>query len=385
MAMPNGVTNANSKGGETPARLGAAPLPVEHGVLSDSRAWRRAPHLDNSWGARRKPMLWVLLFIAGLLVLLAGVMSLILRGPRLANSMLASLGLVVLIAGAGGVILKPRLPAIAIAALPVPLPVAAEPEPIAPTPTPEPVAVSKPQPPAVPSPALPKSVAASKDESQLAPAKLPEPLSVTTTTVVGTETDPLSEPAGAQPPQAAAATAPQPAPAPAAPAAPTEAQKLAALAPQQPKDEAGFTKAVSDARTAYDKAGDDDRVSLQSTRAAGICAAVKKPDVQGWVGALKEIDRDPGGRTIIAIQLPDGTLVKTWNNAMSDIDDKTLILAGTPLAAAVGKLAIGDTIRFSGNFFSDEPDCYRSSRLSLDQSMSEPSFLFRFTALEKLG
>ncbi len=332
-------------------------------------------------------MLWVLLFIAGLLVLLAGVMSLILRGPRLANTMLATLGLVVLVAGAGGVILKPRLQGLAIAALPVPVAVAPEPAEV--TPAPEAAPTPRPQPaesaaPATPAPApAPPSASASKDESQLAPAKLPEPLSVTTTTVVGTETDPLSEPAGGPQPAAAPAAAP-PAPAPVAPAQPTEAQKLAALAPQQPKDETGFTKAVSDARTAYDKAGDDDRASLQSSRAAAICAAVKKPDVQSWVGAVKEIDRDPGGRTIVSIALPDGTLVKTWNNAMSDIEDKTLILAGTPLAAAVGKLAVGDPVRFSGNFFADEPDCYRSSRLSLDQSMTEPSFLFRFTALEKI-
>ncbi len=329
-------------------------------------------------------MLWVLLFIAGLLVLLAGVMSLILRGPRLANSLLASLGLVLLVAGAGGVILKPRLPGVEIAVLPARPAVVTEPEPAAPMA--EPAAEPAPQPVVAPPQPAPSAAQGAKDESQLAPAKLPAPVSVTTTTVVGTETDPLAEPGaaapqpGATPPPAAAPAEP----APIVPPPPTDADKLAALAPQQPKDEAAFTKAVGDARTAYDKAGDDDRASLQSSRAAAICAAVKKPDVKGWVGAVKEVDRDPGGRTILSIALPDGTLVKTWNNAMSDIDDKTLILAGTPLAAAVGKLAVGDPVRFSGTFFSDEPDCYRSSRLSLDQSMTEPSFLFRFTDFDKL-
>ncbi len=323
-------------------------------------------------------MLWVLLFIVGLLVLLAGVMSLILRGPRLANSLLASLGLVLLVAGAGGVILKPRLPGVEIAVLPV-RPAVTEPEPVAPIA--EPAATPAPDPVIVPPAPEPSAAQGSKDESQLAPAKLPAPVSVTTTTVVGTETDPLAAPQpGAAPPPAAAPAEP----APIVPPPPTDADKLAALAPQQPRDEAAFTKAVSDARTAYDKAGDDDRASLQSSRAAAICAAVKKPDVKGWVGAVKEVDRDPGGRTILSIALPDGTLVKTWNNAMSDIEDKTLILAGTPLAAAVGKLAVGDPVRFSGTFFSDEPDCYRSSRLSLDQSMTEPSFLFRFTDFDKL-
>lgn len=331
-------------------------------------------------------MLWVLLFIAGLMILLAGVMSLILKGPRLANSLLASLGAVVLVAGAGGVIFKPRLPAFEVASLPLPSPEIPAPEPQPdPDPPAAPPTIAPNEPAPAPPPAASPAPASSKDESQLAPIKLPAPLSVPTTTVVGTETDPLTDSSAAQPPQTSAAPDPTPAPqTPAEPPPPTDAEKLAALAPQQSREEAAFTKAVTDARVAYDKAGDDDRASVQSSRAAAICAAVKKPDIQGWVGAVKELDRDPGGRTILSIALPDGTLVKTWNNAMSDIDDKTLILAGTPLAAAVGKLAVGDAVRFSGSFFPDDPDCFRSSRLSLDQSMTEPSFLFRFASFDKL-
>ncbi|MCX5480350.1 hypothetical protein OSH08_15170 [Kaistia geumhonensis] len=337
-------------------------------------------------------MLWVLLFIAGLVLLLAGVMPLILRGPRLVNSVFTSLGLLAVIVGGGGAILKPRLPGFDIAALPSPQPIVTEP--IAVDPQPAETAFPDPAPVAPPAAQPAADPAASKDESQLAPNKMPAPVSVTTTTVVGTETDPLAAtpPAGAQQPASPDATAAVPAPQPApevpapppAPPQPSEAEKLAALADKQSRDETAFIKAVGDARTAYEKAGDDDRVALQSSRAAAICAAVKKPEVNGWVGAIREVERDPGGRTILSVALPDGTLVKTWNNAMSDIEDKTLILAGTPLAAAVGKLAKGDAIRFSGTFFADEPDCYRSSRLSLDQSMTEPSFLFRFTSLEKL-
>ncbi|MBN9433164.1 MAG: hypothetical protein J0I45_12085 [Bosea sp.] len=339
-------------------------------------------------------MLWVLLFIAGLVLLLAGVVPLILRGPRLVNSVFTSLGLLAVIVGAGGAIVKPRLPGFDIAALPAPQPIVTEP--IAVDPQPAEPAEAEPAPTPPPAAETPPAAdpAASKDESQLAPNKLPAPVSVTTTTVVGTETDPLAAapPAGAPQPAAPGATSAVPAPEappevpapPPAPPQPSEAEKLAALADKQTRDETAFIKAVGDARAEYEKADYDARVALQSSRAAAICAGVKKPEVNGWVGAIKEVERDPGGRTILSVALPDGTLVKTWNNAMSDIEDKTLILAGTPLAAAVGKLAQGDAIRFSGTFFSDEPDCYRSSRLSLDQSMTEPSFLFRFTALEKL-
>jgi hypothetical protein len=319
-------------------------------------------------------MVWVVLFIVGLFVVLAGVIPLILNGARGGNSTVAVLGAVLLVAGGSGVIAKPSFLALRMPRLVFGEAEAPQIEP------PKPAAVAPAEPAAEPPhDEASAEPAAPKDESQLQPAKLPQPLSVTTTTVVGHEVDPIANPSAA--PEGAADAAPiTTAAVPPAPKAPD----LSALAGQQTADEKAFTKAVSDARNKYQAAGDEDRMSLQSSRAAAICNAVKQPAVQSWIGAIKEIDKDAGGRTIVAVALPDGTLVKTWNNAMSDVEDKTLILPGSPLAATLGKLDAGDTVRFSGTFFTDEPDCYRSSRLSLDQSMLEPSFLFRFTEVQKI-
>lgn len=358
-------------------------------------------------------MLFVLLFTAGLIVLLAGLSSLILKGPRLANSMLAVLGFVALGAGAGGAVIKPRLPNLTFAESASPAPIekasqaAAEPPvPIAPPPESAPVAAPVPPAPTAPQPdaPMPPPVTAdggsgqSKDSAQLQPIAPAPPISVTTKTISGDLPDQTvnaapppaspSPPPTADMPAPAAITAPPPAPAlappPAAPT-PSQADRLAALADRQPKDETSFLKVLSTARAAFDKANDAQRNALQSKRASAICAAVNKPEIQSWIGQLGDVDRDPGGRSIVSVILSDGTTLKTWNNAMSDLDDKTLILAGTPLAAALGKLRHGDAIRFSGSFFPDDADCYRTTRLSLDQSMSEPSFLFRFKGLEKLA
>jgi len=326
-------------------------------------------------------MLWVALFIAGVFVVLAGAIPLILNGIRGSNAAVLVIGIILLFAGSAGVVAKPdflslRLPRIVFGdsapAEPIVEPVAKStdslPEPGDPQP---PVDVTEVQPPA-----------ATKDESQLDSSKMPEPVSVTTTKIVGGEIDPMASQSITLPD---GGTEPLPMPeANATPQAPDETAILAALAPQQARDESAFTEAVSAAREEYENASFDDRAAVQSGRAAAICAAVKSPEVKNWIGRIKEIDKDAGGRTIISVSLPDGTLVKTWNNAMSDVEDKTLVLAGTPLAAAFGKMAEGDTIRFSGTFFADEPDCFRSSRLSLDQSMTEPSFLFRFTDVDKL-
>ncbi|MBB3929927.1 hypothetical protein GGR25_000946 [Kaistia hirudinis] len=327
-------------------------------------------------------MLWIGLFIVGVFGVLAGVIPLILNGARAGSIVTLAFGLALLVSGTVGVVARPdlvalRLPRIVLGG--------------GDEPAPTPVAVVKttdslpaPDEPAKAEPAAPAASSdAPKDESQMAPAKLPEPVTVTTTKVVGVEPEPMANQSAQLPDAGNAEISAAPA-APAAPAQPNDAEALAALVPQQPRDEAAFTKVVTAARQEYEGANFDDRAALQSGRAAAICGAVKGPAVQNWVGRIKEIDKDAGGRTIVTVSLPDGTLVKTWNNAMSDIEDKTLIVAGTPLATAFAKLAQGDAIRFSGTFFNDEPDCFRSSRLSLDQSMTEPSFLFRFNDVEKL-
>ena len=318
-------------------------------------------------------MFWVALFIVGVFVGLAGVLPLILNGVRGASLATLALGVVLVSAGTTGVVAKPDLVALRL------------PRVVFGTPSPPP-AVEAPvvkSTDSLPAPDEPQDTAEAEPppavavEPPAASPKLPEPVPVTTTRIVGGEGDPM---AGQSMPMAESGGEA----ALAEPAKPDEAAGLAALAPDQPRDEAAFTTAVTAARQEYDKASGDDRATLQSSRAAAICAAVKDTSVKNWVGRIKEIDKDAGGRTIVSVSLPDGTLVKTWNNAMSDVEDKTLIIAGTPLAATFAQLAEGDAIRFAGSFFSDEPDCFRSSRLSLDQSMTEPSFLFRFTDVEKL-
>ncbi|WEK49572.1 MAG: hypothetical protein P0Y66_17900 [Candidatus Kaistia colombiensis] len=322
-------------------------------------------------------MLWIALFIIGLLGLLAGLVPLLLNGISRKNFAAIAIGTVLLVAGAAGVIMKP--------ALPETMPHIALLEPAQPRSAPEPQAPhpAESEAPAVPEPAEPAPqvrvidpvevpAPSNKDESQLEPSALPDPVPVTTTVIPGSEPDPL---AGAAP--AADAR-------PAATPAEEAAALLGLLAPQQPKDQAAFTQAVRAAREAYDKADDAERDSTQPERAAAICKALPKPEVKNWVGKIQSLDADSGKRFTVTMALPDGTLVKTWNNAMSDMEDQTLVPAGSPVAQSLGKLKAGDTVRFAGTFFADEPDCYRSSRLSLMQSMMEPSFLFRFTAVEKL-
>ena len=321
-------------------------------------------------------MLWIVLFIVGLLVLLAGLVPLLLNGRRRLNIVSTGLGALVTLAGVAGVVIQPSLTLPTIAALEEPATAdrATPPAPAAEAPGIEepataPVRVVAPAPAADEEAPAPSQ----KDESQLEPSALPDPVPVATTPVPAETGEPLP-----------GTTPPTPVPSPAATPADDGIAALAALTEQQPKDQAAFATAISDTQKAFSAAAVDDQMDIQPQRAAALCKALSKPEVKNWVGAVRAADKDSGGRLTVTVALPDGTLVKTWNNAMSDLDDNTLVPAGTPLAAAFGKLKAGDTIRFAGTFFSDEADCYRSTRLALGQSVMEPSFLFRFTAVEKL-
>ncbi|BCP54110.1 hypothetical protein K32_27270 [Kaistia sp. 32K] len=322
-------------------------------------------------------MLWITVFIVGLLALLGGLVPLLLNGLSKTNFAGIAIGTVLLAAGIAGVILHPRLP------LTVPSLASIESSVTGHEPQPAPVS-----PESTPEAALPAAPAArvveptheeeplpspsAKDESQLEPSALPDPVPVTTTAEAGSEPEPLT------------ATPPTPVPSPAAAAPADDGIATLAIAAQQPKDQTAFAAVIKSTKAEFDTADDVQREAIQPKRAAAICKAVPKPEIKGWVGQIQAAEKDSGGRLTVTVALPDGTLVKTWNNAMSDIDDNTLVPAGTPLAQTFGKLQTGEAIRFAGTFFTDEPDCYRSSRLSLPQSMMEPSFLFRFTSVEKL-
>lgn len=160
---------------------------------------------------------------------------------------------------------------------------------------------------------------------------------------------------------------------------------LATLAPAAPAAQKSFIEALARGREAYDAAADDvAREAARADRSAALCGAVSSPDVENWVGSIEAKETDAGGRIALTVALPDGSLLRTWNNPMSDLDDQTLILPDTELARAVEGLPDGAPVRLSGSFFPEPPDCWRSSRLSLDQAIREPSFIFRFTSIKPL-
>ncbi|MBB5754218.1 hypothetical protein [Prosthecomicrobium pneumaticum] len=238
--------------------------------------------------------------------------------------------------------------------------------------------------------AAPAAPAAAEAEAPTRPPRIIEAPTTTIRPADGAVTEDVPAPAASpdfvdpltQDAQAAAEPTP---PLPTPPPDDDRAVALASLAPAASKKQKAFMEALAKGREAYQAAADDvAREAARADRSAALCGTASSPDVENWAATVEAIDTDPSGRIAFAVALPDGTILRTWNNPMSDLDDQTLVLAGTELAGIIGGLKTGDAVRVSGSLFPEPPDCWRSSRLSVDQAIREPSFIFRFTRVARL-
>lgn len=106
-----------------------------------------------------------------------------------------------------------------------------------------------------------------------------------------------------------------------------------------------------------------------------------------WTGKLTDLSTDQGGEHawIKVESKTNGTDVvyMTWNNALSDLDDKTSIQKGTDLYRKLADLKEGDKVVFTARFLSDPRKGARESSMTELGSVSEPNFIMRFIDISK--
>lgn len=167
-------------------------------------------------------------------------------------------------------------------------------------------------------------------------------------------------------------------------AAQAERVRVAVLM-QPPTDQAGVVEAVERSRTNFHEAKNDfQKGALRPSRSTAICRSMRSLQVSNWIGKVSSLTTNSEGKGVLGIEFADDMHATTWNNAMSDIMDETLIQPGTGMYSAMGLLEKGDTVRFSGTFFQDDTDCLAEQSLTIDGSMREPEFTFRFSDARKV-
>jgi hypothetical protein len=152
-----------------------------------------------------------------------------------------------------------------------------------------------------------------------------------------------------------------------------------------PSDQARFISAVVAARTAYKSAPNELAAGgIRNSRQQAICSALMDQSAPGWVGKIRKLTSNGDGKGVISVELAPDIHVSTWNNALSDIGDHTLIDPNSSMFKSLSTMKVGDVVKFSGRFSPSKTDCVGEQSVTLAGSMTDPAFTMRFTSISKL-
>lgn len=152
-----------------------------------------------------------------------------------------------------------------------------------------------------------------------------------------------------------------------------------------PQEQAAFVEAALGFAGAYEEAPNELKKSaLRAQRAQALERVLgKKMRVSGWVGRLRSMGTTGQGQAHIEIEA-QGVKFKTWNNALSDVGDRTLIAQDSPVYAQVADMTKGDVVEFTGTFMRSSQDHVKEASISEAGSMTAPEFILRFEAISRL-
>ena len=168
----------------------------------------------------------------------------------------------------------------------------------------------------------------------------------------------------------------------------TEAQPAAVVEVPMPDTETAFCRANIDASEQFAKGSNDiQRAKVLVVRQAEIMKILgKKTMFVDWVGTVESLGTTSSHRATLAVRLPCGVMVGTWNNDISDIlGGRTAVASTDPLFDAMAALTVGQMITFSGGLVPNigRHDLQETS-LTDSGSAGEPFWIARFGKVDTL-
>lgn len=168
-----------------------------------------------------------------------------------------------------------------------------------------------------------------------------------------------------------------------------EAVPEPAQEPEMPPSQQQFCEAITTGRQEYDAArrsgANELKLSkLRSIRTAAVLAAVPGGTVKDWVATVETLQTNGEGKAVFVVQLPCDVKLGTWNNALSDIVDNSLIPQSSPLFDAIAELNTGTKLRVSGKLAEGDVDGYREASVTELGSMTDPVYILRFSGIGPL-
>ena len=151
-----------------------------------------------------------------------------------------------------------------------------------------------------------------------------------------------------------------------------------------PTDETAFIDAINKGRDGFHAAANEmAQGGVRAKRKGWICAILgpTKGIVKDWTGEVATLSSNEDGKGVLGLTIADDVTVTTTNNDFSDSEFKTLIDPSSDLFQAASALKVGEKVIFSGRFFRSDADCVNEQSLTLEGSITDPAFTFRFTSV----
>jgi hypothetical protein len=146
-----------------------------------------------------------------------------------------------------------------------------------------------------------------------------------------------------------------------------------------PSAEEKFIKTVKEYETVYDEASTElKRSKAVSDRNSELCG-LTGGSIEEWVGEITEIGSNNDGHAHIEIRIDDNIRIHTWNNAISDLSDDTLIQSGSKLWEKLSEMDQGAQVKFTGEFVADSEGCVQTTNMTETFGVMDPQFLARFS------
>lgn len=105
-------------------------------------------------------------------------------------------------------------------------------------------------------------------------------------------------------------------------------------------------------------------------------------EFSGWKATVHDVGSTGDGYGYIAMIMDDDIELSTWNNALSDAFDNTLIKPSNKLYDVLMELSAGDEVTISGKFIKGENTCVTTSNLTEVLNASSPDFKVNFTSIK---
>ena len=215
---------------------------------------------------------------------------------------------------------------------------------------------------------------AASDTSDVVVTEEPAEVLAETTEAVPASTEPEPEPTEAPEEVAAAESTPPVEPAPAV-------DPYASY----PAPEVAFIDTIIAARENQNSdATELQRSAAQTERDASLCAVSNNGTLEGWVGEVVEIGANNDGLAHVKIEIADGIVLQTWNNAFSDVMDGTLIPPGTPAFDNLLAMEEGTKVNFSGQTVGSDTACIKGANITDTFYMIDPNFIVRIADIRAL-